>query len=449
MRTKIILGILAAGILVCGAGCWGTVALVERVVDFRPAAGELDAAVRDYRAAGMPWTAKDLAPAKPLPPARNAASLLRRANAVVLKQGWSGGDRALRDAMEAGRYEDAAAKLDAYAPTLAVFERATAIGTVDFGRDRDLGVNQLFPEFAPMKSAMKAFGYRARLRAVRGDLTGARADLRAARTLARMAESDGVLISMLVRISGDAIADDAAQRAAALDPGLASMLIEDLKRSDRAPDFARALRSEAYLSLATSRNLTGQLARDSWSGSEGEEKNPTETDPARLVRDGVPDGLIQRAYLARSLQVWTRVAGEMRRASDPGQLGNALDRIEDSIGEDRRVSSLLNQILFPIFGQAGNAVVKDRASRELTLAYLRALETRRRTGRFPAEPIQGNDPFGRPYVVRTEGAGFRLYSLGPNGKDDGGLTSVERHVGDPKGDDIVVVFPPPRRRAAP
>src|SRR5205807_2515607 len=46
---------------------------------------------------------------------------------------------------------------------------------------------------------------------------------------------------------------------------------------------------------------------------------------------------------------------------------------------------------------------------------------------------------GKPLVYRPEETGFLLYSVGPNGKDDGGRGPGD----DPKGDDIAIRIPVP------
>jgi hypothetical protein len=51
-----------------------------------------------------------------------------------------------------------------------------------------------------------------------------------------------------------------------------------------------------------------------------------------------------------------------------------------------------------------------------------------------------NDLFsGRPLVYRPTGSGYVLYSVGPNGQDDGGRSSDD----DPPGDDLTVRMPLP------
>lgn len=49
---------------------------------------------------------------------------------------------------------------------------------------------------------------------------------------------------------------------------------------------------------------------------------------------------------------------------------------------------------------------------------------------------------GKPLVYRPDGDGYRLYSLGANGKDDEGRWADD----DPPGDDPAVRMPGPKRK---
>lgn len=84
------------------------------------------------------------------------------------------------------------------------------------------------------------------------------------------------------------------------------------------------------------------------------------------------------------------------------------------------------------------------AERSLMKAFLVAMKEYRRTGAFPKSlPLKGKeaiDPFSRkPYRYRLTKDGFIAYSLGKEGRDDGGKTRSTAH---PTADDIPVAFPP-------
>lgn len=78
------------------------------------------------------------------------------------------------------------------------------------------------------------------------------------------------------------------------------------------------------------------------------------------------------------------------------------------------------------------------------MAALRALAHRERTGHWPKVLIEGKDPFGREYVGRFEGKGFRVICLGEDGIEQPAPPPVtfDRTSGS-RTADLVVAYPFP------
>ena len=74
------LGLMAAG------SAYGLYRLATTYYDFGPAAAELPEAAKAYRAAGLPFVAKDVAPIKP-DPSKDATPSLRAARKLLPKKG--------------------------------------------------------------------------------------------------------------------------------------------------------------------------------------------------------------------------------------------------------------------------------------------------------------------------------------------------------------------------
>ncbi len=425
----------ATGGLLAVSGCRGR-PTPGTESDLRAAARDLPAAAEAYRATGLPWIARDLAPDPSVRPEENAAPLLRRGAAEMVRRGWSGALGAIRRSADEGRWDDLAAALRGYEPALATLAQAAKRPRADFGRDWDLGVEVLFSEYAGIKGGVQALALRARLKASRGEAASALADLRTARALARLAEADSNLLALVVRVAGERAVYDGTRRIAAETPALSPALITELDRPAPPPDLPRALRGEAYLAVASARNLT-KLNPDPLNGD-----FRSLADPRRILRTGFPKSETRRAYMARVLALWTAVAAERRRyPRDPYALGVAIDRLSAREAREPGRSHRLARVVVAPMTTVGAALAKLGAERTLTLAYLRALDARRRAGSLPTVLVTGNDPFGRPYRSRREGEAFRLWSLGPDGRDDGGATRKEN----PKTDDVTVVYPPPKR----
>jgi len=106
------------------------------------------------------------------------------------------------------------------------------------------------------------------------------------------------------------------------------------------------------------------------------------------------------------------------------------------------VGHLLNTILMSSVTQQGSKIVRTQAMRRMRILKIELLKYRLTHGTFPDDLKQFDvmtvtDPFdGKPLRYRREGAGFRLWSVGENLKDDGGQT----RVGDNKNADVVTFY---------
>lgn len=431
-------------------GCWiglGTAGAVVAVSvfalarfalqywDFGAAAGELPAAVREYKAAGLPFVAADLAPA-PFPAAQNAAPSIRAALKALPKKVKA--DLSKAEGAEA----DAAVAL--YAKPLALLDPSRK--RVDFKREWDLGPNVLFPEYAGMKTLAKAATLRAVRSAQRGDDASAVRDLELSRQLSLWAAQEPTMIGMLVGIAIEAIALDGAESclaAVADSPARIARYARWLDAKNPLPDFGHALRGEAWMGVMVSRNLDkfGGVKALALSGDSGSDVPPL--DLATLRRDGVPEDGKLKGFLARQLQLWA----EAYRDTDgfrqpPEKIGQKLDAIASRTEGAKGLSYYLASILFPVFSQAGSAVVTLEARREVGRAFAKALTDHALTHRWPTT-VAGIDPFtGKPLRIRPDGKGIRIYSVGRDRKDDKGLLRRETKGPGPKSDDVAAAYPP-------
>ena len=408
-----------------GFSLYGVYRVAVRYWDFGAASRELPAAVERYRADGLPFLARDLLPT-PVSPEKNAAPAIRAAMRAMPPEGTK--------------------------PTSALYDKPLALlaaakdrPKVDFKRDWDLGPNVLLPEYAPMKTLAKALVLRAEGAARRGDDAAALRDLVLARRIALWAGEEPTLISLLVRIAAEGIALRGAERCLVLvakSPARIARYAAWLADAPPLPDFGDALKGETFLGVATARNLDligGVSAFGNLQG--GEDATLLEVDPAKLRRSGVPDDVRTRGFLARHLQFWDEAYRTTDRFQAPPEaIGRRLDVMSARIEGEKGLSYVLLRILVPVFGQAGEAVVALKARRAVDAAFAEALGVHARTGVWPAS-VSGSDPFtGGPLRVRA-GKGFRVWSVGRDRKDDGGLLRSERPKGTKGTFDEGAVYP--------
>lgn len=427
---------------VVGALAVGGVAIVGWLAlsfwDFPVAARALPDTMAQYRALGLPWVAADLAPKPPVAPEDNAAPHLVALTASLEARDWE--IRQLRDAVRQGK-PDVEARIVAFETELALARRATSYPRVDFRRDWDLGASLQFPELKGIRRAAQILGYHVEWSATMGRFDQAADDLRVLRRLGVFAGADPVLLGLLVNIKIDGIACEAAERALASAEGDLSALrrLRESVADGPLVDFRYPLKGEMYQGVATARNqhLFPRSEQD------GEDAKPI--DPAALLRAGVPASEYQQAYLQRHLALWVEAQRAIGRGrADPRKDADTLDSIGSRLEGERGMSHALNAIMFPLFGQAGRAVVHHEARLACVDALAGALEYRAQHGEWPASlPGAPLDLFdGKPLRYLITRAGIRIYSIGRDEVDDKGRTRLERPGKQTGTFDLVAAYPP-------
>ena len=440
------------GIALCGIG--GTLLFfAAKFVDVGQASGEAEKAAVAYRKAGFAWEQKDLTKGFEVPDSDNAAPLLNVAIANFNEKKFNPVIKPLLRAADTKKYDEVETGLKPFNKGLDLAIVASNKKGLDFHRDWDMGPQLLFPEFATAKGLVKGLCLRAQVEFGQHQIDKGIADLRTSWKIGSLIGHEPTIISLLVQIAIKRIALDAVQRCAYIaqtDRAALTKLESFLNEPSPAPDFGYALRGEAYMGLTVVRNLDnfGGLSRLS---SSGDDAPMPPVKPSDLIRTGIPTGMMNRAFATRHFQAWTKSAESMEPfKGDPIKMSNAMEAVSEEISNKKTVSNLLNIILFPVFSQAGMSVVTLEAESRVTRALLAAMKIRSTTGKFPLglSDIPGKwvDPFnGQPVKILHDGESFRVYSVGPNLKDDGGVVRSELHHDPFTAYDIAACFPPRER----
>jgi len=165
----------------------------------------------------------------------------------------------------------------------------------------------------------------------------------------------------------------------------------------------------------------------------------------------MPPGQTERAYLTRILECWNRAWPSIASQDKDPIAQTALIESEASrVNDAKGASYVFGKIVFPVFNQAGLAVARIWTNNQVTSASVRVALFRARNQRYPKNLAEAGvtstkDPFGDALRYRVDKAGYRVWSVGPNKSDDGGLgpgystgiASVD------KLDDIVAGIPAP------
>jgi len=227
---------------------------------------------------------------------------------------------------------------------------------------------------------------------------------------------------------------------------LAALKAQLAKMTDEL-NFGRAVRGEAYMGLTVLRNGAIFRSRVLRNQRPGDLPLPP-IDRRMLQRSGSPTGLLERLMGGKLLKHYVQLNGLARRdAGDPERLSADLKATDVGLENDHSFTGIYRAILAPVYANAGQVMVLDRA-RVLTVnALAGAMLIHARTGKYPARlsDIPGHwvDPFdGKPLRVKVKGDSIRVYSVGPNLKDDGGVARVELRGTSREDYDIVAAYPP-------
>jgi hypothetical protein len=419
-------GVVVVGGLVSYLGCKALGRAFLGDVDALAAAlpAELEAARRE----GLPTDPVALFPGRPVPDSKNAAAVIAGESAAVNKRLPSSHAAILAMANLAkgtASWQDEGNIREAIKPLKPSLDRIVAASKkpfCDFGKDYSLGAYVLFPEFAQIKTVVKVLGGRAHLAAQGGRLAEAEASLTAAFKLSQFAGQEPCLIGSLVQIACAAITQRTLRKIIfeqGKDARVLAMANRLSGNSIRPVDMRRAFKGELVMGLATIRTLKGLKEVEMLSsGAPSEETSP----PMEFIA-----GHMRSAWQTRYVQFWRRVFSRLPK--DPKDfLALRKVMIEETAAEEKHTSLdyMMNKILLPVFDQAALACCKERSDLALTRAVVDLFKYRVRRGTFPDRlgelPRKYVDAFdNKPLRYRKTAAGFLIYSIDRDLRDDGGM----------------------------
>ncbi|MBX9582949.1 MAG: hypothetical protein K2X87_21800 [Gemmataceae bacterium] len=324
----------------------------------------------------------------------------------------------------------------------------------------------LLPSVQKCREVVLALTARAMLRLGEGKADAAWADLLACHRLGRLVGRGGTLIEALVGYALDAVATNATLGYLDAAGPTADQLrgrLKDLQALPPIPPIDRQLDvGERYFYLDALQGIrTGRLDFDGKMLGEAERKGlamidwkPAEEMGRRLYdRMAAAARLPTRAERLRELEaIEAEVAERVKkyRPREDNLLARLLAKPKTPAEVGEAIGNTLTGLLLPALGKMVDT--RDRATqveRNLSVAFALAAY-RADHGKYPAALADlapgylkevPDDLFsGKPLVYRPAADGYLLYSIGPNGKDDGGRSPDD----DRKDYDLVVRMPVPK-----
>ncbi|HEY2785407.1 MAG TPA: hypothetical protein VGJ05_10565 [Fimbriiglobus sp.] len=340
----------------------------------------------------------------------------------------------------------------------------------DRGRESLLAAN--LPCLGRCREIVAALSARALLKTHEGQYDAAWQDLLAAHRLARLIGRGGTLIEALVCMASDqnvGLADLAYLERANLTAQQIRDRLADLRKLPPLPAVADKVDlGERFVFLDNLQLVRrfGLGALNSISGGKMPKKPDAEEEKALAAIDWEP-------ALRESNKWYDRMVSDLRaptrseRTRRHDSLRNDLIKLKNDVQKSglagffsqpsgkpnkvvgKAIGEVMISLMMPAAGKVSEAADRtEQAQRNRHLAF--ALQAfKKDTGKFPAKldelapkylPSVPDDLFsGKPLIYKPDEKGYLLYSVGTNGKDDGGRWYDD----DPPGDDPRVRMPLP------
>ena len=336
--------------------------------------------------------------AMPIP---NAHDTLRAARAQVVLTTKDGIEFLPKDAKKVQPLAGRQALLAANAEAIAQVRQALR---QEYRQPITYDTSQLFPEYAEQRELARLLAFASKTYADSGNLPEAARCATDAIALGMKIPRGGPLIGTLVGIACEAIGRSAlADIAERLDDATRKTTLErlDALESTRWP-LAEAFEVEHLWSQKAIRDMAKQ--------------GPTEI--ARMI--GSAEGGAPNRWLGLRLMLTPkRLAVENSNRLYAKLIAAVKLPYRRGVAALPEPMDAINQLLFPVFEQAHFLDARNRTEANLLRARISLLITGAPDPRF-------TDPLGQdqPLRVKKDGPHFILYSVGPDGDDDGGRPGV-------------------------
>lgn len=382
----------------------------------------IEEAVSAYKGAGLPWVASELVKPSTSTDSFGAAEIVRELGRRVDAAGIAQLRPEVRVHIVKQEFASAERKLKPIDSSLDLAAVILELPQADFRWDWDQGPRLPQPELDALSSGFLAYTLRAELRMFQGKTGEALRDFDCALRLIQYAQqAPGALAqSRMVSLSRDflSVLCNSVNPGSKSDPRELKRFVDDLPRYD----LKSVVQSEAYVYVATLRNMD-QYPISLRAGLSAEDSKPL--DARKLRRDGYPTDELALSALARGLEFYTGASADLSLGSDVTADSKArLGRRVKSVEAQQEREWAIVRVMAKTLPESIHASEKHEARREVGHLALSILSWTRANGGFPknrASLPTRTDPFSRkPLLVMKEPYGYQVYSVGPNGRDDGG-----------------------------
>lgn len=386
---------------------------------------DYDKAKKEYLVAGLPFEAKDMP--RNVPEQENAAGLLSKykhtsavSSADVKFDNVKAHKEELKKLVEERRTE-----LDAVVA-------AAKLKHLDWQADWTKGAYLDLSQGIPLKSMVRDLATRAEIKSIEGDVQGALSDFRSMCRISEMASQEPTLIAMLVSTAIRAIVCSYARKVGSYrlnEPEFLRSISDELAVIQPGPDMVNAIKGEAYFNVWHLRNIQkmgGWIKalsnpEDYWN----EMGDPVYKGP--FDSDGDVKGMAARAMAVKAFRFYSDLQIILQ---DDQSWVTATPKISKRLNQAMMDESLSGRHLAAsvgIYDKILNVPATSQATVVTTRAALLLMAAKAKgKGKLQVKDLEGEwlDPYtGKALLSSWKGNVVKVWSVGEDGKDDGGATT--------------------------
>jgi hypothetical protein len=382
-------------------------------------------AKEEYLRSGMPWTSEDLYSGITPEQAKKRAELFDSGVKAVQSYELDGGQRYEEVArINAERRLKESASANVHLDRMADLSGAPLLGMIDLNE----GIYSHTQSLSPMKEAIQLLVSRGEWNVAVGRFEDGFIDFRTAYQLANSLGNSEAFMSYIIGNASLAVTDLSLVKAAGVVRGNPRQLkaLEELMGQSLGsyPLAINAFKGEALTYLAYARNA--DILKDAstlifQSGFPGEVNQP-------VMTSGDPRTMGRRSLAVAFMKLWSGVGDSIK--SHPEDQEKWFAALRSETARAVKKGGMAGQMID--FSTPNPDIILDglKRSKTMRLVNLSLLRGARMSlegkAQSQIEAAMERDPYSeQPLVWKSNGSTFTVYSVGPNGADDGGISRAD------------------------
>ena len=299
-------------------------------------------------------------------------------------------------------------------------------------RDWSVPANTPFPELSAVRALVRALDLKAQEELSTGDPKSAIRNLKLAARLATWLDDEGAVIGIHNRITNSEIVELALAKIVAHYANNAAVLAgckSILAILQEPINLKGVLPAQAFVNVNAVDEIVHTGIPEYWVTSTARANNDW------LLKYGGCLPIIRTAWKSRMIEVQLVGVGLLPRDAEDYSAWTAMFKAMSKVSDTQGPSYMIANFIFVDYQFLIEVVRKDRAALNVLSQAVEAAKVKLKSGRYPAAlPITGKESLdlaipGVTLKLDTKN-GFKVWSIGQNGVDDGGLRDTKAQKDD-------------------